>query len=167
MTIKCWNMYSSRAKICVPAFDVDGDMVGLIYRNLLTEKPKYLYSESFPKKGLLFGINHCEKTVPYVILVEGVFDCIWLWQNGYISLAVLGSHLSDKQFDDLICLTDTIYLCGDNDLAGRNFNKDAYNRLIGARRDVEVVKFEGFKDVQEMDSKTVKGVMNRYASQNF
>jgi len=160
-TIKEWKLYSSIAKICIPIVDKEDDIVGLAYRNLLHENPKYLYSQHCPKSDTLFGINHCSKKSqhPYIILVEGLFDCIWLWQNGYVALAVLGASISQKQFEALSRLTHKVFLCGDNDEAGQKLNKEAYNMFTGANIEAIPITWTGYKDVQEMPPKILKQIL--------
>jgi len=85
-------------RIVIPARDDRHKLVGLIGRAVEKDvMPKYKYTQGFPKKHILFNLNHA-KTHKSVILVEGSLDCMKVYQAGYPGVcAVLGSSLSDEQ----------------------------------------------------------------------
>ena len=76
---------------------------------------------------------------------------MWLEQNGYPAVAILGAHLSKAQQELLIQLpTDELVLCLDNDEAGQ-IGLNAAMACISERSVVSYVQLpNGFKDVQEI-----------------
>ena len=58
------------------------DNVGFIARDYTEVKPqKYLFPKNMPKQEFLFGKMNSDE----VIIVEGVFDVMKMWENGYES----------------------------------------------------------------------------------
>ena len=64
-----------------------------------------------------------------MVLVEGFFGCIHVWQAGFPAVALLGSSLSEEQ-EFLICsyFTNALLLF-DGDDAGRQCAEDCLQRL--------------------------------------
>jgi len=52
--------------------------------------PKYRASEPFPSKYTFFGLDQVRRTRA-LVLVEGIYDCLRLWQNGIPAWANLGA----------------------------------------------------------------------------
>jgi len=52
--------------------------------------PKYRASEPFPSKYTFFGIDQVRR-MRALVLVEGIYDCLRLWQNGIPAWANLGA----------------------------------------------------------------------------
>lgn len=150
-TIQKWDIMCNDGQICVPLKDEDWDIVGFVYRNIFSE-PKYEYNKGFHRKWFLMGLNHFHRIKrDKVIIVEGVFDCVWLFQNGYFSVGVLGSDISDFQADLLAKHASSVILCGDNDYAGRKLNRMMRNKC--QNRGIKVigeVLLDRYKDIQEV-----------------
>jgi DNA primase len=88
-----WNSESLR--LVIPARDERGILRGLIERGISAKsRPKYLYSEDFPRNRLLFGacfIDLGMVSSDGIVLVEGSLDAIRLYQHGFHNvLATLG-----------------------------------------------------------------------------
>lgn len=137
-----------------------GELVGTITRNSKPEVPKYVNSRNLPRAEILFGdISTAQKEI---ILVEGVLDTIWLWQNGYNAGGLLGDYLTDGQVQ---ILTDNRYgeviLALDNDQAGEKGTARAVKSLTKAGwllPQIKVIAFPGKpgeagfkKDAQDCD----------------
>ena len=90
---------------------------------------------------------------------------MWLRQNGYPSVALLGMHLSNKQKDLLAKLrTQEVVLCLDNDEAGKT-GLDKALQSIGNTLMVSYIELsDDYKDVQEIQNKKVldKVINKRY-----
>jgi len=68
------------------------------------------------------------KRIPYLIVVEGFKQAMWLYQHGYqYVVALMGSHMSKEQATLLLRIGAPIYLFLDNDDAGQK----AMKRLPG------------------------------------
>jgi DNA primase len=111
-------------------------------------------------KTLLFNFDNAKKNSDYVILVEGVFDCMRLFTWGFNSVALCGTKLSDKNKSKILANFDKVYLALDNDTkndknAGQNAaqtimkdlskNIDVYNIVLPPNKDPDECSFEEFK----------------------
>lgn len=104
------------------------------------KKPKYLNSPetALYKKGeILYGLSKAKTEIPKagsVVLVEGYFDMISLYQAGVKNVvAVSGTALTEKHAEILSRYTKSAYLVFDGDEAGRK----------AALRTIEIVLPEG------------------------
>ena len=90
-------------------------------------KAKWLNSKDTPKSTVIFNLNRAMeyiKSSKKLIIVEGIPDVMRLWQNGIKNVVcVLGVGLNKKQLTTLISIgvISDIYLCTDQDKAGKNF----------------------------------------------
>lgn len=127
-------------RVTIPVRDDTGRLVGIKGRDLTgTDKAKYLVlgdlngsaRYGFPTyevSNILFGIarytiDKCEK----MILCEGEFNAISLWQNGIKgAVAIGGSHLSNEHIKNIKKHANEITLFFDSDNAGY----DVMNRAI-------------------------------------
>src|SRR5208283_2158022 len=76
---------------------------------------------SLPPSPINFGLFAWEsvRQFPTVILVEGLFDLVVLWQAGFRhTTCSLGTHLNAEQFQQLCDRPRTIYLTFDVDANG-------------------------------------------------
>ena len=122
--------------------NLSGKVVAFGGRILDKEKkaPKYLNSPdtALYKKGeILYGLSKSKNEIPKagsVILVEGYFDMISLFQAGVKNVvAVSGTALTEKHAEILSRYTKTAYLGFDGDEAGRT----------ATRRTIEIVLPQG------------------------
>ncbi len=90
------------------------------------EKKKVLTPKGSQAERALFGYDELvdprrEEGTALIILVEGVFDAMAMWQHGYReTIATLGAHITELQRALLKRLTPVcVYLLRDGDAAGR------------------------------------------------
>ena len=149
-TLKSWgcgmNKYND---LIIPIHDASSNLVGWMERRI-DATPKYLYSKGLKKSHLLFG-EHKLKSTQTVCITEGALDTMWLSQNGYTSMALLGASFSREQQSRLTALKpEEIVLCLDNDEAGQK----AINKINSCMKDTCMVSWielpKGVKDVQEI-----------------
>jgi len=115
-----------RGRIIFPLIDHMGKIIGFSARGLTPDQmPKYINTQETPvfhKEKFLFGINLTKKFIKEsseAIIVEGEFDMISLYQNGYKNVvASKGTALTAGQVNLLKRYTDTAVLIFDNDIAG-------------------------------------------------
>jgi DNA primase len=128
-------------RIVIPINNKEGELVGYVGRWPGTppdERPKYKLPTGFKKSAEVFNIDRAqmeEKGLP-LIVVEGFFDVIKLWQQGFRRVvSIMGSSLSDRQEELLVEASaerSGIVLMFDEDNAGRAGREKALVRL--ARR---------------------------------
>jgi len=154
-TLKSWgcgmNKYND---LIIPVHDASSNLVGWMERRI-DATPKYLYSKGLKKSHLLFG-EHKIKSTQTVCITEGALDTMWLSQNGYTSMALLGASFSREQQSRLTALKpEEIVLCLDNDEAGQK----AINKINSCMKDTCMVSWielpKGVNDVQEIRKKSL------------
>jgi len=123
-----------RNRIIFPLFSISGKIMGFGGRILGTGKPKYLNSPETPiySKGRTFySLYHSRDSIlksKSLILVEGYFDYLTMFQAGYQNiLASLGTSLTENHAQIIGRYADKVFLFFDNDEAGSK----ATNRNLG------------------------------------
>lgn len=114
-----------------------GKVMGFSGRAFGDGKPKYKNSPEnalFKKSSILYGMDKVDKRRAKengLVLVEGYFDVIALHQAGVDTVALMGtSTLTDEQLVQIRRVTDTVYLCFDNDPPGRKATIENAERLL-------------------------------------
>jgi len=125
-------------RIVIPIHNPDRDLVGYVGRwpgSPPEERPKYKLPAGFKKNAEVFNLDRAlleQQGLP-LIVVEGFFDVIKLWQQGYHRVvSLMGSSLSPQQEALLIKASDSrpgIILMFDEDDAGRAGREKALIRL--------------------------------------
>jgi DNA primase len=128
----CLSKGTFAGRYLIPLHNEVGELIGYIGRSLDEVEPRYLFpskDKGFRKSRLLFNLHRIEKSAEQIILVEGCFACMYLWQAGFPSLALLGSTLSKEQEGMLISRFEKVLLLFDGDAAGRKATDDCLVRL--------------------------------------
>lgn len=125
-------------RIVIPIHNAGGDLVGYAGRwpGLPPEdRPKYKLPAGFKKSAEVFNLERAcleEKGLP-LIVVEGFFDVLKLWQLGFHRVvSIMGSSLSARQEAALVAASEGrsgIILMFDEDEAGRTGREKALARL--------------------------------------
>ena len=125
-------------RIVIPIHNKDGELVGYCGRwpgKPPEERPKYKLPNGFKKSAEVFNLDrasHEEKGLP-LIVVEGFFDVMKLWQLGFHRVvSIMGSSLSARQEAVLVAASEGrsgIILMLDEDEAGRMGRDKALLRL--------------------------------------
>jgi DNA primase len=143
-------------RIILPICDRDGCLISFTARSIFSNVvPKTKKAKSHPLKTTLYGLCellHDKKTnkLPYVILVEGEFDCLYLQQYGICALSIMGtSELSDAQKALLLRTTNKIYISYDDDKAGWTaLERDRHQ--LAKQASVETICLPDGKDPDEL-----------------
>jgi DNA primase len=113
-------------RIAIPIHNPRGDLVGYIGRwpgDPPKELPKYKLPKGFKKSVEVFNLHRAIKEAGPLIIVEGVFDVMKLWQLGARKvIALMGSSLSSAQEQLIVQSTNVasqIIVMFDEDDAGR------------------------------------------------
>ncbi len=110
------SIYNER--IIFPLYSKDN--LGFIARDYTEVKPqKYLFPKNMPKQEFLFGKMNFEE----VFVVEGVFDVMKMWENGYANcICPSGVVFSQEQANLLVENgVKSLILLPDGDEAGKEF----------------------------------------------
>jgi DNA primase len=125
-------------RIVIPINNKDGELVGYCGRlpgPPTDDRPKYKLPSGFKKSAEVFNLDRaiCEEQGLPLIVVEGFFDVMKLWQQGFHRVvSLMGSSLSAKQEALLIEASASrsgIILMFDEDNAGRAGREKALVRL--------------------------------------
>jgi DNA primase len=116
-----------RDRIIFPIRDVHGRVVAFGGRTIDdSQEPKYLNSPETPvyrKGAMLYGLPTARQAIRragYVLVVEGYFDLLTVWQAGVEQIvAPLGTALTRQQVQLLHRYTQEIVLVFDGDQAGK------------------------------------------------
>ena len=128
-------------RLVIPIEDGVGRLVGYCGRSLDGSEPRYKFPPRFPKSQLLFNLHRAVGTrQSEVIVVEGFFDCLKVYQAGFPAVvALMGSALFEAQCRLLVGRFRRITLMLDGDQAGRNATA-AMAPTLRAHRPTEIVE---------------------------
>ena len=151
------NLYDD---FIIPIRNYDSRVVGYVSRRQTT-LPKYLYNTGLKKSQLLFGADKVQPS-EFICITEGSLDTMWLNQNGYQAVALLGIHMSKKQFELCKTLpTKEFVLCLDNDEAGEIGKQRALQQLKQIAPTTYIKIPQEYKDVQDIRHKlTLDSIIN-------
>ncbi len=108
-------------RLVIPMDDEAGQLVGYCGRSLDGSEPRYRFPPGFAKSQVLFNLHRATATgQSTVIVVEGFFDCLKVYQAGFRSVvALMGSALYEHQCWLLRQRFGQLVLMLDGDAAGR------------------------------------------------
>lgn len=90
-----------------------------------------------------------------VIICEGLFDCMNLWQHGLQHTgATMAANLTDEQVREIQKVAFTIVLGYDNDLAGRNATRKALEKLEPIA-DIRILNLPEGKDPGDLNHEEI------------
>ncbi len=142
-----------RGRVMFPIFSESGALIAFGGRTIFDEPAKYLNSPDTPvyKKGYhLYGFSQAKNAIresKKVILVEGYFDVVSLYQNGVQNaVASLGTALTENQVNLLKRFAETMYICYDSDKAGVEASMRAIEKMFEQNINPRVVSVPGAKD---------------------
>lgn len=108
--------------VYIPHYDLAGSVVGYSIRHPDGVMPKYFNTVGFPK-SIPYGLYQNKDDIissGYVIVCEGQFDCIKLWDKGYKNVvSLMGSSMTERQAHILMTITTKLLLFFDGDEPGR------------------------------------------------
>lgn len=127
-----------RERVIFPIKDYLGFIIGFGGRSLNSHnKIKYLNcgtSDIFKKSSILYGLYEClllNVKLVNLIVVEGYFDVIRLFQSGLTNcVALLGTTLSIEHIEKIFLYTDSIIFCFDGDLPGKNASWESLKKVV-------------------------------------
>jgi len=122
---------SMTGRLVIPIHNEKGELVAYAGRSIDGSEPKYKLPAGFKKSLELYALHRA--TSPegggVVVVVEGFFDCLKVWQAGLPAVALMGCSLSQEQEDLLAGHFRGVWLMLDGDEAGRKATADILPRL--------------------------------------
>lgn len=129
-------------RIAIPIANIRGEIVayaGRLPGEPSEAHPKYKLPPGFRKSLELFNFHRAIKEAPLepLVITEGFFDCMRLYQGGYRkAIALMGTSLSEAQEALILkhtCLESHIILSLDDDEAGHAGTAEFVKRLVPHR----------------------------------
>jgi DNA primase catalytic core len=140
-----------RGCVTVPIFDSQGNIAGIYGRRVTDAEPHHLYLPG-PHRGVFNGI--AARTNQTLLIVEAILDAMSLWQAGFKNvLALYGANGWTTDHEQLLKANGTteIYLCLDNDEAGRAGTERLKEEILPPLvKQIHVIPWpEGVKDAAD------------------
>ncbi len=121
---------SMSGRVVIPIHDSRGELLAYAGRSIDGSEPKYKLPSGFQKSLELYNLHRVlEGRAEQVVIVEGFFDCMKVWQAGFPVVALMGSSLSEQQEKCLCGSFKMAALFFDGDEAGRGVTEDCLRRL--------------------------------------
>lgn len=121
---------SMAGRIVIPIFR-RGELLAYAGRSIDGSDPKYKLPVGFQKSLELFNFDKALGPKYEVIVVEGFFDCMKVWQAGYRNVvALMGCSLSKQQEERLVSCLERVTIMLDGDDAGRKATTEIADRLM-------------------------------------
>jgi len=135
--VGCCKVGTLNGWIAIPIHNVAGQLVAYAARwpGEPKDQPKYRLPKGFRKSLELFNLHRAkaEDAALPLIVVEGFFGCMKLWQLGHHRVvSTMGSMLSEAQAEliaQTVGLTGKVIVIFDEDEAGRKGRQEAKERL--------------------------------------
>ena len=115
-------------RIVIPIHNERGELVAYAGRSPENAEPKYKFPAGFHKSHVLFNLHRVAGDA--VVLVEGFFDCLKVWQSGRPVVALMGSSLSEEQERLIADRFSHVRVFLDGDSAGRSAAAEIGQRLM-------------------------------------
>lgn len=143
-----------------PHRDREGRLLGAAGRSCSGAEPKWYFYWEYNKGQALFlprwGVG--EKNL---ILVEGIFDALWLYQNGITNVAaILGSKATSAQLQEIKDGNSRVIIGLDNDTAGREGSERLHRGLRQSLRTEFVAWPGGKKDWMDLSKEEIETVLD-------
>ncbi|MCW5976493.1 MAG: toprim domain-containing protein [Bryobacteraceae bacterium] len=116
-------------RIVIPIHNERGELVAYAGRSIDGREPRYRLPAGFRRSLELFNLNRV--TAQEVIVVEGFFDCMKVWQslNPFV-VALMGCAMSHRQEELLVRRFKRVTLLLDGDEPGRRAAERIASRLV-------------------------------------
>jgi len=130
-----------RGRLVIPLHNADGALVAYCGRSVDQTQPRYRVPPGFAKSEILFNMHRAGATEETsVVIVEGFFDCLKVYQAGIPSVvALMGAALYEPQCRSLLGRFRHVILMLDGDTTGRKASTVIAERLR-PRCSVQVVE---------------------------
>ena len=150
---------SMRGRVVIPIHNERGELVAYAGRSIDGSEPKYKLPPGFHKSAVLFNLHRV--TASEVIVVEGFFDCMKVWQSLHpFVVALMGCSLSEQQEHLLLRQFRTVSLLLDGDDAGRKAAEEIANRLVHSLH-VRIVDLPDGKQPDQLEVEEIEQLFSR------
>ncbi len=161
-------------RIALPIHNEDGELVAYAGRwsgDPPEDEPKYKLPPRFQKHLVLYNFHRAKELAEEhgLVLVEGFFDTMKLWQAGFRNVvALMGTSLSDEQAELLMeALTPgrKLALMLDPDEPGQKATREIVERLIN-KLYIKVIDLqENGMEADELSAEKIRDILGGHASE--
>jgi DNA primase len=138
---------SMNGRIVIPIHNEHGELVAYAGRAIDGSEPRYKLPAGFHKSLELFNLHRVSG--PEVVLVEGFFDCMKVYQAGFPAVALMGSALCEAQEELLAMEFERVIVMLDGDEAGERATAECLTRLA-SRMWIRAVRIPGGKQPDQL-----------------
>jgi DNA primase len=149
-----------RGRLMFPIEDINGNVIAFGGRIIGEGEPKYLNSpesSAYIKGRNLYGLARAKNAIrrdDYLIIVEGYFDLLALWNNGIPNVAAtLGTALTREHVDLIKRYTGTVAVTFDTDAGGKAALERSMSLFLEKGLRAKAVVLPDGKDPDEFVSK--------------
>jgi DNA primase len=147
---------SMLGRVVIPIHNERGELIAYAGRSIDGSEPKYKLPSGFAKSAALFNFHRVEGDS--VIIVEGFFDCLKVWQSGSRNVvALMGSSMSEKQ-EELLARFEKVILLLDGDEAGKGAASEIAGRLVHSHF-VRIVELENGCQPDQLSSDNLRSLL--------
>jgi DNA primase len=153
-------------RVVIPIRNEKHDLLAYAGRAINGEDPKYRFPSGFHKSQVLFNLNRAKQGPNgTVILVEGFFDVLKVFQAGHSNVvALMGSSLSEDQRHLLQKHFSRAVLMLDGDEAGQRAATLIGNRLVEVKMNVSTITLPPGQQPDQLASKELNQLFRGYIS---
>jgi DNA primase len=149
-----------RGRLMFPIEDINGNVIAFGGRIIGEGEPKYLNSpesSAYVKGRNLYGLARAKNAIrrdDYLIIVEGYFDLLALWNNGITNVAAtLGTALTREHVDLIKRYTGAVAVTFDTDAGGKAALERSMSLFLEKGLRAKAVVLPEGKDPDEFVSK--------------
>jgi DNA primase len=149
-----------RGRLMFPIEDINGNVIAFGGRIIGEGEPKYLNSpesSAYVKGRNLYGLARAKNAIrrdDYLIIVEGYFDLLALWNNGIPNVAAtLGTALTREHVDLIKRYTGSVAVTFDTDAGGKAALERSMSLFLEKGLRAKAVVLPDGKDPDEFVSK--------------
>lgn len=151
--VEMMGVFDAGKTVGIPWKDAKGDVMAVKYRSK-TNKAFFYEKGGQPLRELIYGLDIAvRRGITRAAIVESEIDAMTYMSAGVFAIAIGGARFNAKQADMVISSgLNEIILGGDNDAAGREFNRKVADLLENKVElfDINYEEFGRCKDANEM-----------------
>jgi DNA primase len=151
-----------RGRIVIPIHNASGELIAYAGRAIDGQEPKYRFPAGFRKSLVLFNLHRAIATnASTVVVVEGFFDTLVVYQAGYPAVVgLMGSSVSRYQADLVATHFDRVVLMLDGDNAGRQ-GAASIVQTLGVRMSVAAISLEDGRQPDQLTGGEIQRLLRR------
>jgi DNA primase len=153
-------------RLVIPIHNERGELIAYCGRALDGSEPRYRFPPGFAKSEILFNLHRAVAAEdPAVVVVEGFFDCLKVYQAGIHSVvALMGAALYTSQRTALLQRFRRVVLLLDGDPAGRRATTEIAARLR-SHASVQTIHLAAQRQPDQFSSEAIRQLLEPALSQ--